>query len=637
MKKAALYARVSSLKQQEEHTIESQLAELKRQIAQHGNVLVKEYIDDGYTGTRLDRPALEQMRQDLKTKIFDVIYFLCPDRIARDVWHQNIVIEDITRHKKRLVINGEDYESNPENYFKLTILGAVAQLERAKIVERTTRGRRHKLRMGQVVSQGAITFGYRYIKKTLTSPAKLEIHEEEAKIVRRIFELYASGNYGLAKIARWLEENNIPTRTGKRMWRDSNVRLMLRNQTYAGTRYYNRMFHTRESVKKDKKLKVGRTLLRDRSEWIGIKVPAIVSQELFNKVQEQIKKRSERYQQPKKHPLLSELVRCGECGHSVSSYTRRVGFWLKIGIRRIHHKTAYLCTWRVAARSHPRGMIQKCKSPEVMSHILENKVLAMIRETMLDASKLKAWMNFFKKDYRADQKRVEWKLMRLDKKLQEVDRKKKRLIDTYIGGSLAHEEYVKQNIELDQELLQVKYRKDELLTNVPLVHQKEAVEISIRQFCDNARTRLEKCRDFDSKRQFLLDHIEKVIYQDTKVIIVGSVPVRLGERSDRGEDNKIEFKIESDFDKRAFSKKDRTRYLVDGRLKEWGSGGRDTETHQARVKELQSTEVKASLVTQQIIDAPLREAVGYTASGRKKLQVLRSEMQKVFASAVTGN
>jgi site-specific DNA recombinase len=75
MKKAALYARVSTDAQQKEATIESQLFELKRQIVAAGHVLVKEYIDDGVTGTLLDRPALNQLREDLKTDLFDAVYF----------------------------------------------------------------------------------------------------------------------------------------------------------------------------------------------------------------------------------------------------------------------------------------------------------------------------------------------------------------------------------------------------------------------------------------------------------------------------------------------------------------------------------------------------------------------------------
>jgi DNA invertase Pin-like site-specific DNA recombinase len=104
MRKAALYARVSDDRQRKEGTIQSQVAELKRQIAAAGDVLVKEYIDDGYTGAEMDRPGLEQLRKDVKTDIFDAVYFLNTDRIARDVAYQNIIIGELIVRRKKMII-----------------------------------------------------------------------------------------------------------------------------------------------------------------------------------------------------------------------------------------------------------------------------------------------------------------------------------------------------------------------------------------------------------------------------------------------------------------------------------------------------------------------------------------------------
>jgi DNA invertase Pin-like site-specific DNA recombinase len=90
MRKAALYARVSTDGQQKEGTIESQLAELRKQVAAAGHELVKEYIDNGYSGTLLDRPGLGQLRADAKSDVYDAIHFLDTDRITRDVSYQRI-------------------------------------------------------------------------------------------------------------------------------------------------------------------------------------------------------------------------------------------------------------------------------------------------------------------------------------------------------------------------------------------------------------------------------------------------------------------------------------------------------------------------------------------------------------------
>jgi site-specific DNA recombinase len=178
MQRAVLYARVSTDAQQKEATIESQLFELKKQIAAAGDVLVKEYIDDGITGTVLDRPALEQLRQDAKTDLFHRIYFHGADRIAREAAHQTIIIGELVKRGKQITVGGKEYEATPEGKLTLNMLGLFSEYERAKIMERMTRGRLYRLRMGQMSSNGHRIYGYHYVKKSPTAPASLVINEE---------------------------------------------------------------------------------------------------------------------------------------------------------------------------------------------------------------------------------------------------------------------------------------------------------------------------------------------------------------------------------------------------------------------------------------------------------------------------
>jgi site-specific DNA recombinase len=162
--------------------------------------------------TGIERPA-----HDLKANVFDAVYFLNTDRIARDVTYQNLIIAELLKYKKQIIINGLDYVDNPENKFTLTVLGAVAELERAKISERMARGRLHRLRMGQMAGHGTSTYGYDYIMKTELSPPALVINTREANIVRSIFEMYVNANMRLRRITRTLEAKAIPTRKGKRL------------------------------------------------------------------------------------------------------------------------------------------------------------------------------------------------------------------------------------------------------------------------------------------------------------------------------------------------------------------------------------------------------------------------------------
>ena len=122
----------------------SKLFELKKQIAAAGHVLVKEYIDDGITGTVLDRPALEELRQDAKTDLFDRIYFHAADRIAREAAHQTIIIGELVKRGKQITVGGKEYEATPEGKLTLNMLGLFSEYERAKIMERMTRGRLYR-------------------------------------------------------------------------------------------------------------------------------------------------------------------------------------------------------------------------------------------------------------------------------------------------------------------------------------------------------------------------------------------------------------------------------------------------------------------------------------------------------------
>jgi site-specific DNA recombinase len=157
------------------------------------------------------------------------------------------------------------------------MLGLFSEYERAKIMERMTRGRLHRLRTGELSSNGHRIFGYHYVKKSPTAPAALVINEEQAAIVQSIFEMFASGDYGLVNISRFLEERRIPTRTGRPQWYRDQIKFMLKNETYTGTRYFNRIMHATDANREGNEVIHGKWIFRDRAEWIAVNVPPIVS------------------------------------------------------------------------------------------------------------------------------------------------------------------------------------------------------------------------------------------------------------------------------------------------------------------------------------------------------------------------
>jgi site-specific DNA recombinase len=139
---------------------------------------------------------------------------------------------------------------------------------------------------------------YHYVRKTSTAPATLAINEEQAAVVRSIFEMFASGNFGLVTISRHLEERRVLTSTGRQRWDNDRIKRMLKNETYAGIRYFNRMTRVKKGDRAGRKLIRGQWVYRDRPDWIAVTVPAVVSRELFDTVQAKLWEHDARYCQP---------------------------------------------------------------------------------------------------------------------------------------------------------------------------------------------------------------------------------------------------------------------------------------------------------------------------------------------------
>jgi site-specific DNA recombinase len=523
MTKAALYARVSTDAQQKEGTIDSQVAELKRQIAAAGHVLVKQYIDDGYSGAELTRPGLRQLLEEAKSDSFKAIYFLGHDRIAREVAHQILIVDELQKYNKQIIINGKEHVNKPDEKLVLTVFGAVSEFERAKIMERMRRGKLHRLRMGQLIGHGLAPFGYEYVRKTPTTPGMLVIDDQEAQAVRWIFEAFAGGT-AICAITRSLEERGIRTRMGKTTWDTTHVKNMLRNPTYTGIKYYNRMIEPKV-MKADGSKRRGKCLYRDKSEWIAVRVPAIITQELFDRVQKKIQLNKQRYLQPSVHYLLKSLVRCGNCGGAFYTY-RRYYTRERIGGRGVYHKAAYECLRRSKENTHGRDQTKRCHNSQVATHLLEDKVFEMIRDVMLDPVMLRAHMDLPKDNGRAAKQRIARRLAKVTVGLTAIGDHKRRLIDLYAAGQIPKEEYVAANLRLD-ETLDGLTREKIALSRQRSLNDHKSLDLRLRQFCETVKERLESCVDFDTKRQFLLDHVRKIIFLRDKVTLVGSVPIEL--------------------------------------------------------------------------------------------------------------
>src|SRR5262245_50766371 len=187
MKPAVIYARVSSDKQKEEHTNASQTEALRGFALQQGFSVPDEWVieDEGYSGATLVRPGLERVRDLAAEGQIDAVLVYSPDRLSRKYAYQVLLIEELARHNVQTVFIKAPQTATAEDQLLLQFQGMISEYERAQILERSRRGKRHRALQGVVNVLCGAPYGYRYIRKTEQAPASYAIIDAEATVVRQ--------------------------------------------------------------------------------------------------------------------------------------------------------------------------------------------------------------------------------------------------------------------------------------------------------------------------------------------------------------------------------------------------------------------------------------------------------------------
>jgi site-specific DNA recombinase len=236
--RVALYARVSSDQQTEQGTIASQVAALEARILQDGLPLEpdRRFIDEGYSGATLVRPALERLRDAVAAGAVDRVYVHSPDRLARRYAYQVLVIDEFRRLGVEILFLNRAIGLSPEDDLLLQVQGMVAEYERAKILERSRRGKRHAAHHGRVSVLSGAPYGYRYIgKHEGGGVARYAIDEAEAPAVRLMFQWIGHERISIGEVCRRLQQHGCLTRNGKSAWDRTTVWGILKNPAYIGT------------------------------------------------------------------------------------------------------------------------------------------------------------------------------------------------------------------------------------------------------------------------------------------------------------------------------------------------------------------------------------------------------------------
>lgn len=335
--RAAFYAQVSGEQQAAAHTIESQIAALSERAEADGVPVPQErqFVDDGYSGATLIRPAMDRLRDLAAVGGIDRIYVHSPDRLARNYAHQVLLIEEWRRTGVDVAFLNRPLGKSPEDDLLLQVQGIVSEYERAKIMERSRRGKKHAAQLGSLNVMSNAPYGYRYVTvHEGGGRARFEVVPDQADVVKDIFAWVGRERCTLGEVCRRLQEGCRLTAKGKRIWSRQAVWHILQNPVYQGTAAYGKTRMAPRTKKSRLRPARGRQAEPRRShsavsvaqsEWVFMPAPAIVDRALFAAAQDQLSENRTRARAglTRSGYLLQGLTCCALCGYAFYGKTTR--------------------------------------------------------------------------------------------------------------------------------------------------------------------------------------------------------------------------------------------------------------------------------------------------------------------------
>jgi site-specific DNA recombinase len=508
---AALYARVSTLQQEQEATIDSQVAAIENYAQGQGYRLSKElyFLDQAVSGAQLDRSALNRLRDLAPEGMFSVVLCLSPDRLARQYAHQWVVINELQRVGVKVIFIGQPVlEENPQSQLLLGIQGLFAEYERAMITERLRRGKLYRVRQGRLVNPVA-PYGYRYIPVSEPGGGQWEIEPIEAKVVKRIYQWYTQeSGTTLWDIVIRLQGMGAAAPPRGRAWQFSTVQAILKQADYTGQAYYNRTQTSSEVIGRTRKIGRGYKsrpvhLPRPKEEWIPVRVPAIITEETWKEAQERLamKQRFAR-RNNKNFYLLRSLLVCRVCGHTL------------IG-RTAHERKTYGCAHGGKQRS-PDTPIHKCV---IVAELIETAVWKAVVELLDDPRLiLDAWQNQFD-----SQEALPGEAQRIRNRMKTIERQWQRLIDLFQDEQIDKGEFVRRKAQLDQERATIQQRLEQLERQRNHEQKKEQMVQDFSTYCRQIKAGLANPTP-EVQQDIIRLLIDHVVVGEDEIVIKHIVP-----------------------------------------------------------------------------------------------------------------
>jgi site-specific DNA recombinase len=412
------------------------------------------------------------------------------------------------------------YDDSDEGRLQKQIRASIAEYEKAKILERSKRGKRGKAKSGYVIVGARPPYGY----KVRSEPHKawLEIDEAEAQVVRMIFDWYVNGDeYGkpislhniLCKLmalgipTRGDREKHVAKKRGVGVWSDAMIRHILKNETYTGTWYYGKIKMINdgnESVRKPKpKCGFGKQVPRPEEEWIAVSVPEVISREMFDKVQERLQMNLEQAKRnTKREYLMARGLRCATCGYTF------------VGRTRTERNRYYYC-------NGTRRMPRVCNTPAFRVDDLDNTIWGWVRALLEDPENIRAGLQGMQEEAERANQSLYDRLEIIQNRIEENQRQLQKLLDLYLNDDFPREMLQERRACLEETLMKLRQENVELSSHLHAITVTDEQIEDIESICAQVRDGLDTAT-FEQKRQLIdmldvrgklaIENDEKVVY-----------------------------------------------------------------------------------------------------------------------------
>lgn len=516
----AMYARVSSEQQNEANTIQSQIAAIRARIAAQGLTLLaeQEFVDNGYSGATLIRPALERLRDVVAAGGIDQLYVLCPDRLARNYAHQVLLLEEFLRVGVEVVFLNREVGQTPEDQLLLQVQGMIAEYERAKILERSRRGKRHAAQVGSVSVLSCAPYGYRYVSKWESGgEAHFEIVLEEARVVRQIFEWVGRDRCSIGEVQRRLNAAKEQTRTGKTVWDRATIWGILKNPAYKGEAAFGKT--AVEPLRPRLRAQRGRSLQPKKAystqdvppeQWFHIPVPPIVDPVLFDAIVEQLQENRKRARASKRGAryLLQGLLVCACCGYAY--YGKPIS-----PSARKQHERSYAYYRCIGSDAYRFGGVRLCWNKQLRTDLVDEAVWE-------EVCRLLSHPEGLEQEYRRrllQQEQTPDALASLEARMGRVRQGIARLIDSYAEGLIDKEEFEPRVTRLRERLKQMEEQAQHIKDEASLERELTLILGRLDEFASRIKTALHEA-DWLTRREIIRALVKRVEVDQEHVRVV---------------------------------------------------------------------------------------------------------------------